>query len=132
MPASFFDTNVLLYVASRSSAKASRAEELIAGGGMISVQVLNEIANVGRRKMGLSWTELRDFLVTIRALLTVVPVTVDCHDTGLRLAERYSLSIFDAMIAASALRASCDVLWSEDMQHGLVIDKTLRIANPFR
>jgi predicted nucleic acid-binding protein len=48
------------------------------------------------------------------------------------LAERYTLSTFDAMIVASALDADCDRLWSEDMHHGLVIDTRLRIENPFR
>jgi predicted nucleic acid-binding protein len=36
------------------------------------------------------------------------------------------------MIAASALHAGCDMLWSDDMQHGMVIDGTLRVLNPFR
>jgi predicted nucleic acid-binding protein len=49
----------------------------------------------------------------------------------LTIAERYNLSIYDAMIAASALTADCDTLWSEDMQHGMVIDGRLRIINPF-
>jgi len=52
--------------------------------------------------------------------------------TGLALAERYGLSIYDAMIAASALHADCDRLWSEDMQDGMLIEQRLRIANPFR
>jgi len=71
MPGSFFDTNVLLYVASGDPTKADRAEELIGAGGMISVQVLNEITNVARRKMGMSWTETRAFLSMIRGLLPV-------------------------------------------------------------
>ena len=62
MPGSFFDTNVLLYVASGDPAKADRAEKLIGDGGTISVQVLNEIANVARRKMGMSWTETHTLL----------------------------------------------------------------------
>lgn len=131
MPGNFFDTNVLLHLASADPAKAERAEELVAGGGTISVQVLNEITNVARRKMGMSWTELRTFLTTIRALLPVQPLTVDIHDTGLALAERYGLSIWDAIIAASALHADCDTLWSEDMQDGLALDDRLRILNPF-
>ena len=61
MPGSFFDTNVLLYVASGDPVKASRAERLIGDGGTISVQVLNEITNVARRKMSMSWTETREF-----------------------------------------------------------------------
>jgi predicted nucleic acid-binding protein len=68
----------------------------------------------------------------MRDLLTVHPVTVNTHEIGLGLAERYNLSIYDAMIAASALHAECDTLWSEDMQHGLAIDGRLRIINPFR
>jgi predicted nucleic acid-binding protein len=132
MPGSFFDTNVLLYVASGDPVKADRAEKLIGAGGMISVQVLNEIANVARRKMGLSWTETRAFLSMIRGLLPVQPLTIDIHETGLALAERYGLSTYDAMIAASALHADCDTLWSEDMQDGSVLDGRLRIANPFR
>jgi predicted nucleic acid-binding protein len=132
MPVSFFDTNVLVYLASSDVAKADRAEAIIAGGGSISVQVLNELANVARRKMQMSWDETRALLNTLRGLLTVHPVTVATHEAGLRVAERYGLSIYDSMIAASALDAGCDTLWSEDMQHGMKLDEGLRIANPFR
>jgi predicted nucleic acid-binding protein len=132
MPGSFFDTNVLIYVASGDRAKAKRAEKIIAAGGAISVQVLNELANVARRKMRLSWTDTRAFLTLIRGLLPVHPVTIETHETGLALAERYGLSTYDAMIAASALHADCDRLWSEDMQHGLKIEGRLLVANPFR
>jgi predicted nucleic acid-binding protein len=59
-------------------------------------------------------------------------LTVEMHETGLDLAERYNLSTYDAMIAASALHAGCDRLWSEDLQHGMTLNGSLRIANPFR
>ena len=132
MPGSFFDTNVLLYIASGDPTKADRAEQLIGDGGTISVQVLNEIANVARRKMGLSWPETHAFLSMIRGLLPVQPITIEIHEAGLALAERYGLSTYDAMVAASALLGDCDTLWSEDMQHGMVLDDRLRILNPFR
>jgi predicted nucleic acid-binding protein len=132
MPGSFFDTNVLIYLASDDMTKAGRAEAIVRDGGAISVQVLNEIANVARRKMKLSWRETRDFLSSLRELLTVHPITVDTHELGLALAERHQLGIYDALIAASALLAECDKLWSEDMQDGMAIDKRLRIVNPFR
>ncbi|RUV76436.1 MAG: PIN domain-containing protein [Mesorhizobium sp.] len=132
MPGSFFDTNVLVYIASGDSVKADQAETAIAAGGAISVQVLNEFSNVARRKMRLSWMETHTFLSALRGLLTVHPVTIETHETGLALAERYSFSIYDAMIAAAALHAGCDTLWSEDMQHGMALDEGLRIANPFR
>ena len=123
---------MLLYITSADPAKADRAEELIGAGGMISVQVLNEIADVARRKMDMSWTETRAFLSMIRGLLPVQPLTIGIHETGLALAGRYGLSIYDAVIAASALHADCDTLWSEDMQDGIVLDDRLRIVNPFQ
>jgi predicted nucleic acid-binding protein len=132
MPASFFDTNVLVYLASGDATKADRAEAALADGGAISVQVLNELANVARRKMQMSWAETHALLTMLRGLLTVHPLTVEVHETGLGLAERYGLSTWDAMIAASALHAGCDTLWSEDMQHGMKLDGGLRIVNPFR
>jgi predicted nucleic acid-binding protein len=132
MPANFFDTNVVVYIASGDTAKADRAEAAVAAGGAISVQVLNELTNVAHRKMQMSWTETHAFLNMLRALLTVHPLTVEIHETGLKLAERYSFSTYDAMIAASALHAGCDRLLSEDMQHGMALDEGLRIVNPFR
>jgi predicted nucleic acid-binding protein len=132
MPGSFFDTNVLIYIASEDAAKADRAEAIISGGGAISVQVLNELANVARRKMRMSWQDTHAFLSLLRGLLNVHSLAVEAHETGLALAERYNLAIDDAMIAASALDADCDTLWSEDMQHGMVLDGRLRIVNPFR
>jgi predicted nucleic acid-binding protein len=132
MPGDFFDSNVLVYLASDDATKAARAESAIAGGGTISVQVLNELANVARRKMQLSWVETHSFLSLVCGLLAVQAITVEIHETGLALAERYGLSTYDAMIAASAFHADCDTLWSEDMQHGLMIENRLRISNPFR
>jgi len=132
MPDSFFDTNVLVYIASADRAKADHAERILRDGGTISVQVLNEVANVARRKMRLRWPETRDFLSALRSLLTVVPLTAEIHETGLDLAERHGLSIYEAMIAAAALGAGCERLWSEDMQHGMTLEGRLRIENPFR
>jgi len=132
MPGSFFDTNVLVHIASGDAAKAERAEAVIAQGGTISVQVLNELTNVARRKMRMSWPETRAFLSMLRDLLTVRPITVETHEAGLALAERYNFSTYDAMIAASAIEAGCDTLWSEDMQDGMALDDQIRIVNPFR
>ena len=131
MPGNFLDSNVILYLASSQQAKADRAEELIATGGTISVQVLNEIANVSRRKMGMSWVETRDFLSMVRGLLKVEPVTIEMHETGIDLAERYGLSVYDAMIASAALLTECDTLFTEDLQDGLLVSGRLRVVNPF-
>lgn len=127
----FFDTNVLLYLLSADAARADRAEALVALGGTISVQVLNEFAAVATRKLRMLPSEIRDVLAPIRAVCAVVPVTVETHDRALELAERYGLSIYDALIVSSALLAGCRTLHSEDMQHGQVIDRQLTIRNPF-
>ncbi|PRH84201.1 VapC toxin family PIN domain ribonuclease [Labrys okinawensis] len=131
MSGDFFDTNILLYLASSDTSKADRAEELLLTGGTISVQVLNEIANVTHRKLTMSWQETRQFLSPLRSLLQVIPNTVEIHETGIDLAERYKLSVYDAMIVAAALINDCDRLWSEDMQNGLFVEGRLRIVNPF-
>jgi len=127
----FFDTNILLYLLSGNTAKADRAEELLANGGVMSVQVLNEFAAVASRKLNMSWAEIRDVLTPIRAVCEIEPVTVETHDRGLDIAEHYGLSLYDALIVASALRARCKTLYSEDLQDGQLIDNQLRISNPF-
>jgi len=119
-------------MASADRLKAGRAERIVGRGGAISVQVLNEVTNVARRKMRLSWPDTHAFLSLLRGLLSVHPMTLETHETGLMLAERHDLSTWDAMIAAAALHADCDTLWSEDMQDGLSLDGRLRIVNPFR
>ncbi len=132
MPGSFFDTDVVLCLASGDSQKADRAEQILRAGGAVTVQVLNETANVIRRRLGVSWSEAREFLTGLRALVSVLPVTFENHETGLALAQRYELSIHDAMIASAALTSDCDTLWSEHMHHGLLIGGRLQILNPFR
>ena len=131
MPFPFADTNVLLYLISHDAAKARRAEKLLAARLAISVQVLNEFANVARRKHSLAWPELRETLDGIRHFVDVRPLSLDTHLLGLALAERYRFSIYDATIAAAALQTGCDTLLSEDFQSGQLIDGRLRVVNPF-
>ncbi len=132
MSGDFFDANVLVYLLSGDSAKADRAEALLRQGGTISVQVLNEIANVARRKLKMDWRELREFLQLLRGLLKVLPLTSEVHELGVQLAERYELSVYDAMIVSAASLAGCERVWSEDMQDGMRIGKALKVENPFR
>jgi len=126
----FFDTNVLLHQFSEDAAKAKASEDVIRGGGVISVQVLNEFALAGRRKLGLSWAIVREILGEYRDNLTIVPLTIDTHVLGIALAERYQLNVYDSMIVAAAQLAGCTVLYSEDMQDGLIIDG-LTVRNPY-
>ncbi len=128
----FIDSNVLVYLLSADAGKADQAEAVMQKGGLISVQVLNEVANVARCKLAMSWEEINEILTLIRMLCPIEPLTVETHDKGMSIAERYVLSIYDAMIVAAALIGGCDTLYSEDMQDGLLIDNQLRICNPFK
>jgi predicted nucleic acid-binding protein len=131
-PVEFLDSNVLVY-AFTTDPRAATAQGLLARGCAISVQGLNEFANVARRKLGMTWAEVRDALAAIRALCpTILPVDVETHTAALAIAERRGYAMFDALVVAGALRAGCRTLWSEDLQHGAVIDRRLTIANPFR
>ena len=127
----FFDTNVLLYLLSEDAAKADRAEDLLADGGVISVQVLNEFAAVASRKLGLAWPEIREVLGTAQSLCRVEPLTMATHERGLAIAERYGFSVYDSLIVAAALLAGCGVLWTEDLQDGQHIEDQLTVKNPF-
>lgn len=131
MPGNFYDTNILVYLASGDIGKASAAERAVEFGGTISVQVLNEFSLVARRKMGFSWEEVRSFSATIRALLAIIPITIDIHDKGLLLAHRYNFRVYDAMIVAAALSSDCDVLFSEDLQDGMQVEG-MTIVNPLK
>ena len=127
----FFDTNVVLYLVSEDEVKADRAEGLLAAGGVISVQVLNEFAAVASRKLRMSWMEIREALNLVRAVCQVHPVSVETHERALQVAERYGLSFYDALIVSAALLAGCKTLYSEDMQDGQVIERQLKVRNPF-
>jgi predicted nucleic acid-binding protein len=129
----FFDTNVLVYALVQDDPRSDEAEKLIAEGGTISVQVLNEFAAVVRRKTKMPWAEVRFAIENIKALCPdPLPITIDTHREALAFAERYGYRIYDALIVASALEARCAILYSEDMQDGQVIDHRLTIRNPFR
>ena len=128
---SFFDTSVLLYLLSKDAAKADRVEELLAARGTISVQVLNEFAAVSLRKLRMPLPEVKEILDTVRAVCDVVPLTVETHDRALAIVARYGFSLYDSLLIAAALIAGSKRLYSEDLQHGQLIDRQLRVVNPF-
>ncbi|HEY1708655.1 MAG TPA: PIN domain-containing protein [Rhizomicrobium sp.] len=127
----FLDSNVLLYLPTSDIAKAEKAAALLANGGTVSIQVLNEFASVALRKLGRTMAEVRAALANIRAICTVIATDLATHDLGLDIAERYKFSIHDSMLLAAALKAGCRIFYSEDLQHGQKID-SLTIRNPFR
>ena len=128
----FFDTNVLIYAVAENDPRNTRAEELLASGGMLSVQILNEFVAVARRKILMSWSDVREALDAFRVLCpSPLPLTIEMHEAALKIAERHGYNIYDALVAAAALQAGCTTLYSEDLQDGQIIDQKLTIRNPF-
>ena len=127
----FFDTNVILYAFRPDDTRGQVAETLLAAGGSLSVQVLNEFVAVARRKLDKSWEEVRRALDILRAFCPEpVPLTVETHERAVHIAERSGYSIFDSLIIAAALHAGARTLYTEDMRDGQAIDG-LTIRNPF-
>lgn len=130
-PPVFFDTNVLVYLVSADADKAARADALLRGGGHVSVQVLNELVSVLRRKLRFDWPDVEIVLALVQAYCAVLPLDLLMHQEGLLLARLHQLGWYDALIVAAAQRVDAQCLYSEDMQHGRVYEGSLRVVNPF-
>jgi predicted nucleic acid-binding protein len=128
----FLDTNILIYASLRDDPRAAIAAALLAAGGVISVQVLNEFASVAHRKLKRPWSEVTTALTAFRTLCPEVrALDLATHEAALAIAQRDVLSLYDALIVASALEAGCVRLLTEDMQDGRIIARRLTISNPF-
>ncbi|RZM97615.1 VapC toxin family PIN domain ribonuclease [Bradyrhizobium genosp. SA-3] len=124
----FFDSNILIYAYSTDT-KRQRALNTIAGGGVISAQVLNEFTNVLRKKQ--DWPMIEAAVQSLRFRFPdILPLTSHTHAAALALASGHTLAFYDALIVATAVEAGCDTLYSEDLQHGRSIGG-LTIVNPF-
>ena len=126
----FIDSNVVLYLFSSDTLKADRAESLLQSGGLISVQVLNEVASVCLRKLKMTWEDVDAVLETLKTTCEVLPVTLATHEKAVGLAKRFQISFYDANIVATAILCGADTLFSEDMQNGMSME-SVTVVNPF-
>ena len=127
----FLDSNIVLYLLSGDAVKADKAQALLEAGGVISVQVLNEVTSVCLRKLKMPWQEIDAVLLAVKAACEVQPLTLASHEKAVDIAKRFQLSFYDANIVASALLSGAPVLLSEDMHNGMLING-LGIQNPFQ
>jgi predicted nucleic acid-binding protein len=126
----FFDSNVIVY-AFLDVEKRERALEVLAQGGVISAQVLNEFTHVAHKKRRRSWPDIEAALAVIRDWLrNIVPITSATHAAAVVLAREHSLAFYDALILAAAIEAGCETLYSEDFQYGRQFHD-LKVVNPF-
>lgn len=122
---------MILYLLSADTQKADKAEAILEAGGVISVQVLNEITSVCHKKIKMDWVEIEAVLQAVKASVQVVPLTEQTHAHAIELCKRYQLSFYDAHICAAAISVNATELLSEDMQDGLEVEGML-VKNPFR
>jgi len=127
----FADTNIVLYTIGQDAHKASIARRIIAAHPSVSTQVINEVTNVCLRKLGFTREQAYAFAEEVMRRTEVLPVDELVTRKSAELAIRYQLSNWDALIVAAAVLAGCETLYSEDLQHGQVIDG-ITIENPFR
>lgn len=126
------DTNIAFY-ALTNDAKTDHAEQILGECDFLSVQVLNEYAWAARRKAKRTWVDIVYDLELLQQWVgDIQPVHIRASQEALRLAMRYQLAYYDAVLIAVALAGGATTFYSEDMQHGLVIDDRLTILNPFR
>jgi predicted nucleic acid-binding protein len=128
----FLDTDVLVYAVAKGDPRSTQAEELLASGGIISVQILNEFVSVARRKILMPWSDVAEALDAFRALCpSPLSITMEMHESALKIAEQHGYHIYDALVVAAALEAGCATLYSEDLHDGQTFDGQLTIRNPF-
>lgn len=126
------DTNVLIYLHDISNpAKRAIAKNLLADNPFIPSQVVSEYLNTTRRILSLSKDELLVQTSGLFSGCTIIPVLPDTLLFAAVLVKKYQFQLFDAVIVAASIEGNCSILYSEDMQHGIVVDKSLTIINPF-
>lgn len=111
--------------------KRQNAQNLLAQYPTISTQVINECSHVMRRKLFWSPEKVAEELEVLLILVQLKTVDIQHIRSGWKIAARYGFSHFDSLMVASALEAGCQRLYSEDMQHGQLIENSLQIINPF-
>ncbi len=128
----FFDSNIVIYVFARDDYRTEIAERLFLAGGVVGIQTLNEFASIAHRKLHVGWPQIQTWISQICQLCPApVPITLDLHPKATAIAARYKVSFYDSLMIAAALEASCNILYSEDMQDGQIIEG-LTIRSPFK
>lgn len=129
----FIDTNILIYSLSADEDRGAKARQTLLSSfeAVVSSQVINEFISTCLKKNILNLDDSAQAANGFMRALHFAPVHEATINRALRLVKKYKFSYWDSLIAASALENNCSVLFTEDMQHGQVINNRLRIVNPF-
>jgi predicted nucleic acid-binding protein len=126
------DTNILVFLFDEFFIdKREIAGSFVDANLIISAQVVSDFLNVSKRLLKIPKLDILQKCNEITRKCTIVPTTQIVLNHAEKLITQYDLQLFDAIIVASALEANCTILYTEDMHHGLIIEGTLSIINPF-
>ena len=132
----FLDTNILIYCYSvdeqEKQEKALKLLDKHSENSLISTQVINELSNVLFKKFKLSSVEIENTILEIDNHISIVNFTLTTQIKALKIKDKYKLQFYDSLVIATAIENNCTIVYSEDMQDGLLIEKILTIVNPFR
>ena len=125
------DTNVLIYLEGNDAVKRSISEDLLSFAPVIPSQVVTEFLNVTRRLRNISKLQAMSEAAELFADCRIVPIQNSTIDLAIKLIQKYDFQLFDSLVVALALESNCKILYTEDMQPGLLVNKKLQIINPF-
>lgn len=129
----FIDTNILIYFVSNDEAKKIIAKDVLIKEAIniVSSQVIGEFVSVTRKKRILPSDDIIRFANEFMDIFNFVLIGKETIKLSFEIHRRYKFSTWDSLIIASALENDCKILYTDDMQHNQLIDKKLRIVNPF-
>ena len=136
----FVDSNIFLYAFTEIDDKSKKEEiakhkicsEIILNDINISTQVINEVSSNMIRKLKFSNSEVREFVESCYGRYNIINFSQELFVVASKIRENYNISYYDSMIVSAGLKANATILYSEDMQHDLVVNDSLRIINPFK
>jgi len=136
----FIDSNIWIYAFLESEKERAKQQHILSllenipsvSTVFVSVQVINEFHWILSRKYGIDDVTIKAKVTKgIAAVANIAPLDFKVYQDAYRIRGKYNVSFWDSLIVASALNNGCTILYSEDMQHGLMIDSKLKVINPF-
>jgi uncharacterized protein (TIGR02145 family) len=123
------DTNILIYLEGNDAAKRSISEDLLSFAPVIPSQVVTEFLNVTRRLRNISKLQAMNEAAALFTDCRIAPIQNSTIDLAIKLIQKYDFQLFDSLVVALALEADCEILYTEDMHHGLLVNKKLQMFN---
>ncbi len=136
----FIDTNIWIYAFLSENTDNEKNEKILKcleaeikqNRLITSIQCINEFHNVLNKKYSINDKEINQYIKGICQISEVVPLDINAYWKALDLIKKFKFSFWDSLIASVAILNNVDIIYSEDFQNNLIIEKSLKILNPFK